>query len=130
MAIKATINSDDFKSDIQVEIDGVIYDIPERTGDFDNKIAELEKRRTTMREYDFLKEIITAIFGKANAQKIIKDGINTNLDYLSKIYMVTLELIYKNKEESERKIVENKLNTINPLLENIAKAAPLAAKIK
>ena len=44
--------------------------------------------------------------------------------------MVTLEVIYKNKEESERKIVENKLNTINPLLENIAKAAPLAAKIK
>ena len=130
MAIKATINSDDFKSEVQVEIDGVIYDVPERTGDFDNKIAELEKRRTTMREYDFLKEIITAIFGKANAQKIIKDGINTNLDYLSKIYMVTLELIYKNKEESERKIVENKLNTINPLLENIAKAAPLAAKIK
>ena len=130
MAIKATINSDDFKSEIQVEIDGVIYDVPERTGDFDNKIAELEKRRATMREYDFLKEIITAIFGKANAQKIIKDGINTNLDYLSKIYIVTLELIYKNKEESERKIVENKLNTINPLLENIAKAAPLAAKIK
>ena len=130
MAIKATINSDDFKSEIQVEIDGVIYDVPERTGEFDNKIAELEKRRTTMREYDFLKEIITAIFGKANAQKIIKDGINTNLDYLSKIYMVTLELIYKNKEESERKIVENKLNTINPLLENIAKAAPVAAKIK
>ena len=130
MAIKATINSDDFKSEIQVEIDGVIYDVPERTGDFDNKIAELEKSRATMREYDFLKEIITAIFGKANAQKIIKDGINTNLDYLSKIYMVTLELIYKNKEESERKIVENKLNTINPLLENIAKAAPLAAKIK
>ena len=130
MAIKATINSDDFKSELQVEIDGVIYDLPERTGEFDNKIAELEKRRTTMREYDFLKEIITAIFGKANAQKIIKDGINTNLDYLSKIYIVTLELIYKNKEESERKIVENKLNTINPLLENIAKAAPLAAKIK
>lgn len=130
MAIKATINSVDFKSEFQVEIDGVIYDIPERTGEFDNKIAELEKRRTTMREYDFLKEIITAIFGKSNAQKIIKDGINTNLDYLSKIYMVTLELIYKNKEESERKIVENKLNTINPLLENIAKAAPLAAKIK
>ena len=130
MAIKATINSDDFKSEIQVEIDGVIYDVPERTGEFDNKIAELDKRRTTMREYDFLKEIITAIFGKANAQKIIKDGINTNLDYLSKIYIVTLELIYKNKEESERKIVENKLNTINPLLENIAKAAPLAAKIK
>ena len=130
MAIKATINSDDFKSEVQVEIHGVIYDVPERTGEFDNKIAELEKRRTTMREYDFLKEIITAIFGKANAQKIIKDGINTNLDYLSKIYIVTLELIYKNKEESERKIVENKLNTINPLLENIAKAAPLAAKIK
>lgn len=130
MAIKATINSDDFKSEIQVEIDGVIYDVPERTGEFDNKIAELEKRRATMREYDFLKEIITAIFGKANAQKIIKDGINTNLDYLSKIYIVTLELIYKNKEESERKIMENKLNTINPLLENIAKAAPLAAKIK
>ena len=55
MAIKATINSDDFKSEIQVEIDGVIYDLPERTGEFDNKIAELEKRRTTMREYDFLK---------------------------------------------------------------------------
>lgn len=130
MAIKATINSDDFKSEIQVEIDGVIYDLPERTGDFDNKIAELEERRPTMREYDFLNEIIGAIFGKSNAKKIIKYGVNTNLDYLSKIYIVTLGLIYKNKEESENEILENKLNMINPLLENIAKAAPLAAKIK
>lgn len=130
MAIKATINSDDFKSEIQVEIDGVIYDLPERTGDFDNKIAELEERRPTMREYDFLNEIIGAIFGKSNAKKIIKYGVNTNLDYLSKIYIVTLGLIYKNKEESENEILENKLNMINPLLENIAKAAPIASKIK
>lgn len=130
MAIKATINSDDFKSEIQVEIDGVIYDLPERTGDFDNKIAELEERRPTMREYDFLNEIIGAIFGKSNAKKIIKYGVNTNLDYLSKIYIVTLGLIYKNKEESENEILENKLNMINPLLENIAKAAPLTSKIK
>ncbi len=130
MAIKATINSDDFKSEVQVEIDGVIYDLPERTGDFDNKIAELEERRPTMREYDFLNEIIGAIFGKSNAKKIIKYGVNTNLDYLSKIYIVTLGLIYKNKEESENEILENKLNMINPLLENIAKAAPLTSKIK
>lgn len=130
MAIKATINSDDFKSEVQVEIDGVIYDLPERTGEFDNKIAELEERRPTMREYDFLNEIIGAIFGKSNAKKIIKDGVNTNLDYLSKIYIVTLGLIYKNKEESENEILENKLNMINPLLENIAKAAPLTSKIK
>lgn len=130
MAIKATINSDDFKSEIQVEIDGVIYDLPERTGEFDNKIAELEERRPTMREYDFLNEIIGAIFGKSNAKKIIKDGVNTNLDYLSKIYIVTLGLIYKNKEESENEILENKLNMINPILENIAKAAPLTSKIK
>lgn len=130
MAIKATINSDDFKSEIQVEIDGVIYDLPERTGDFDNKIAELEERRPTMREYDFLNEVIGAIFGKSNAKKIIKYGVNTNLDYLSKIYIVTLGLIYKNKEESENEILENKLNMINPLLENIAKAAPLTSKIK
>lgn len=124
------INSEDFEQEIAVEINGETYDLPKRTGELDNKLAEIEKKRTSMREYDFLTENIETIFGKTNAKKIIKDGIKTNLDYMAKIYAVSMELIYAEKIQSERESAENKMELISPILDKISKAGPVITKLK
>lgn len=125
-----TINSEDFAQDKAIEVNGEVFDLPKRTGELDNKISEIEKRRTSMKEYDFLAEIIEIIFGKANAKKIIKDGAKTNLDYMAKIYVVSLELIYEDKIKAEKEATDKRLEEISPLFDKIDKAAPIFNKIR
>ena len=128
--ILQTINSEDFSQDKAIEVNGEVFDLPKRTGELDNKISEIEKRRTTMREYDFLSENIEIIFGKANAKKIIKDGVKTNLDYLAKVYIVSLELIYEDKIRQDKEAADKRLEEISPLIDKIDKATPIFDKMR
>lgn len=125
-----TINSEDFLQDKAVEINGEVFDLPKRTGELDNRISDIEKKRASMKEYDFLSEIIEIIFGKANAKKIIKDGAKTNLDYMAKIYVVSLELIYEDKINAEKEAADKRLEEIAPLIDKIDKATPLFNKMR
>lgn len=125
-----TINIEDFSQDKAVEINGEVFDLPKRTGELDNKISELEKKRASMKEYDFLSEIIETIFGKTNAKKIIKDGAKTNLDFMSKVYIVSLELIYEDKLKAQTAERDKQLEEIAPILDRIDKASPILSKVK
>lgn len=128
--IMQSITCEEFEQDIAVEINGETYDLPRRTGELDNKLAEIEKKRASMREYDFIAENIEAIFGKTNAKKIIKDGIKTNLDYMAKVYTASMELIYAEKIQAEKENTESKMEMITPLLDKISKAGPVITKLK
>lgn len=128
--ILQSINSEDFSQDKAIEVNGEVFDLPKRTGELDNKISEIEKRRTSMKEYDFLSEIIEIIFGKANAKKIVKDGAKTNLDYMAKIYVVSLDLIYEDKIKAEKEAADKRLEEISPLIDKIDKATPIFNKMR
>ncbi len=128
--ILQSINSEDFSQDKAIEINGEVFDLPKRTGELDNRISEIEKRRTSMKEYDFLSEIIEIIFGKANAKKIVKDGAKTNLDYMAKIYVVSLDLIYEDKIKAEKEAADKRLEEISPLIDKIDKATPIFNKMR
>ena len=114
MSIIQTINLEDFSQDKAVEINGEVFDLPQRTGELDGKLSDIEKKRTSMKEYDFLSEIIELIFGKANAKKIIKDGAKTNLDFLAKVYTVSLEIIYADKMNAEKEAADRRMEEISP----------------
>lgn len=126
--ILKTINSDDFSQDKAIEINGEAYDLPKRTGELDNKLSELEKRRETMKEYDFLSEIIGVIFGKEQTKKILKDGIKTNLDFMAAIYVTSMELIYEDKLKAQQEATDRKIEELSPLIDKIDKVVPLLNK--
>ena len=128
--IMTTINSDDFKQDIAVEINGKEYDLPQRTAELDGKLSGVEKKRQSVSEYDFLSENMEIIFGKANAKEILKDGVKTNLDFLAKIYTVCIGLIYEEKIKAEKETTEKRLDELSPVLETLGKAQPLIEKVK
>lgn len=130
MSIIQTINLEDFSQDKAVEINGEVFDLPQRTGELDGKLSDIEKKRTSMKEYDFLSEIIELIFGKADAKKIIKDGAKTNLDFLAKVYTVSLEIIYADKISAEKEAADRRMEEISPLIDKIDKASPILKQIK
>lgn len=130
MSIIQTINLEDFSQDKAVEINGEVFDLPQRTGELDGKLSDIEKKRTSMKEYDFLSEIIELIFGKADAKKIIKDGAKTNLDFLAKVYAVSLEIIYADKMNAEKEAADRRMEEISPLIDKIDKASPILKQIK
>ena len=113
-----------------IELGGENFDLPKRTGELNDKLIELENKRPKMNEYDFYAEMFAIIFGRANAKKILSDGKKTNLDYLSKIYRVSVNLIYEDKTEAEREEAEKRAETIAPILEKVDKMNPLLKVMK
>lgn len=122
------IDKEEFNQEKAIDLDGEIFDLPVRTKDLHEKIVELESKRQKMKEFDFYNEIFAVIFGKANAKKIVKD--NSNLDYLSKIYRVSTELIYADKLEAEREEMEKQINSVSPMLDKLSEAKPYIERVK
>ncbi len=125
-----SINSEDFVYDKAVEINGQVYDLPQRSAEINAKLIELEKKRTKMDEYDFFAENFEVIFGKENSKKILKDGKKTNLDYLAMIYKVSCDLIYEERMAQEQAEIEKRLESTMPLLDKIGKAGLVLDKVK
>lgn len=123
------INSEDFEQKKAVEINGDVYDLPERTAELYEKLVDLEKKAAHMTEYDFLAENINIIFGRESAKQILKNGKKTNLDYLAKVYKVCVNLICEEKNAAKEDEFSRQLDKVAPLLDKLDKASPLFKKI-
>lgn len=124
-----SIQCEDFEQEKAVEINGEIYDLPERTAELYEKLIDTEKKAEKMTEYDFLAENINIIFGRENANKILKNGKKTNLDYLAKIYKVSVDIICEEKNSAKDIELSKQLDKISPLFDKLDKANPLLKKI-
>lgn len=126
MAIKIEFE----KQDRAIELpDGTVLDIPERTKNNNDKIQEILQSRLKINEYDFLVEILKALFGEKGFKKIAPKAESANLDFLTAVYTKSIELFYADKSEAERTEVEkraaeldvltDKFKGINPILDTI-----------
>lgn len=111
-------------------IDGTILDIPERTKAVDDKVQEVLRSRETKKEYDFLVAILEALFGKDGVKLIIPDSKNVNLDYLSAVYVTSVNLFYEDKNETEHREMMKKVDELEPLTDKLKAINPLMNKIK
>lgn len=100
--------------------DGTVLDLPERTKAVHDKLQELDKKRNAMNEYDFLFENLSYLFGKDGFKKIAPEGNKTNLDYLSKVYRVSVGLIYDEKLAAEKEELDKKLEAVSPYVNKMA----------
>lgn len=110
--------------------DGTILDIPERTKYNDEKIQEVLQRRTKEKEYNFLIEILEALFGRDGIEKISSDIQNENLDYLSLIYTTSVNIFYADKIEAEKKEMHRQFEQLGPLKDTLKAINPVMDKIK
>lgn len=109
---------------------GTVLDLPQRTKDINDKLYDLEKKRQQLNEYDFLCESLTVIFGKDGFKKIAPSGNKENLDYLSKVYLVSVDLILEDKVEAERERMERCSDQLETVAEKVKAINPLLDKVK
>lgn len=110
--------------------DGTILDIPERTKANDDKIQAVLKSRTDKKEYDFLVEILEALFGKEGLKQIAPNVKNVNMDYLTAVYLTSVNAFYEDKNEKEQAELQRKIDELEPLTDKLNAINPLMSKIK
>lgn len=129
MATKIYI--EDFEKEKSIELsDGTQLVLPQRTAEIYEKIVDMEKDRTRISEYDYCKGVLEILYGKDGFKKIAPNGKQTNLDYLEKVQLVSLNLLMSDKEEAEREQIEKQAEILNPLTRHIEALNPTINKLK
>ena len=127
MAIKIEFE----KKESAIELpDGTVLEIPERTKENDDKIGEILRGREKKKEYEFLRTILEALFGKSGIKAIIPDEKKVNLDYLTAVYTTSVNLFYADKVEAERVEMQRQIETLEPLTDKLRDMNPLINKLK
>ena len=122
---------EDFEQEKAIELsDGTVLDIPQRTADLYEKITALENKRESKSEYDFIEEILVLLFGKDGFKRIAPKGKKTNLDYLTKVYLVSVELFMSGKTELEKEQLEKRAEMLEPITERLEALSPMLNKVK
>ena len=112
-----------------LEVDGVGYEIPQRTAALEKELKEHDRNADSMSEYEGNMALLGILFGKANAKKMFPDGENTNLDKLSKCVKVAISLFmneYKNIQQEE---INKKMEQIAPFMNTLDTVGQLANKV-
>ena len=122
---------EDFHKEKAIELtDGTVLDLPERTAEIYEKIVDLETKRERLSEYDYCREALEILYGKDGFKKIAPDGKKTNLDYLEKVQLVSLNLFMAEKIEAEREEMEKRVESLAPLTDKLKAINPIISKIK
>lgn len=123
------VNKQDFETKNEIEINGVLYEIPERTSELSEKIQGIVKRINDVTEYEYNKLIIEAILGVKAFQEIAPERKKTNADYLSCVQLALLNLFFEKKTEAEREEREKQAEMLSPVAEQLKALNPIISKI-
>lgn len=103
-----------------LEVDGVRYEIPQRTPELEEQIREHDLNIRSMTEYDANMQLLEILFGKKNAKKMFPDKKTTNLDKLAKCTKYAVALFTAELNAIEAENIEEQLNELSPVLARLA----------
>lgn len=127
MAIKIDFK----KTERAIELpDGTVLDIPERTKSAEDKVQKVLETRLDKKEFDFLIEILEALFGKTGLKKIAPNKENANLDYLTAVYTASVNAFYADKTKMENAEIQKKAEQLKPITGQLNSLTPALDKIK
>lgn len=110
--------------------DGTVLNLPERTAELYEDVVSLEKSRMSMSEYDYCKKLLELLFGKEGFKKIAPNGKKTNLDYLEKVQLVSLNLFMSEKIEAEKEELEKRAESLAPITDKLKALNPVINKLR
>lgn len=113
-----------------IEIDGVDYEIPQRTAELEKKIIKLEDKRLTMSEYDGNIEMLTILFGKEAVDTIFPDKEKTNLDKLAKLTKISVGMFMAEYNNIQQEEMKEKVSELDPYIKKINEITKATSKMK
>lgn len=122
---------EDIRKEKAIELpDGTALDLPERTAELYEDVVSLEKSITSMSEYDYCKKMLELLFGKEGFKKIAPNGKKTNLDYLERVQLVSLNLFMAEKIEAEKEEMEKRAEALAPITDKLEALNPVINKLR
>ena len=111
-----------------LEVDGIEYEIPQRTAKLETKIREHDEKLGGMTEYEANMSLLEILFGKTNARKMFPDKENTNLDRLAKCTKLAIALYMAEYTAIKEEEMKSKLSAIEPVLNQLNGATDILQK--
>ncbi len=105
-----------------IEVDGIEYEIPQRTGALDELIKVHDEKIKERTEYENNYDTLCILFGKENAKKMFPDKKTTNLDKLSKCVKLSMSLYMADYYAMQEEEVNKKLKAVEPTLKMVEQA--------
>lgn len=109
-----------------IEVDGVEYEIPQRTGALDELIQVHDEKIKDRTEYENNYDVLCILFGDKNAKKMFPDKKTTNLDKLSKCVKLSMALYYADYHAMQSEELQEKIKAVKPTLDMVNKASKAA----
>lgn len=111
-----------------IEVDGIKYEIPQRTALLENQIREHDKNIKNMSEYEGNYSMLVILFGEEKAQQMFPEGENTNLDKLALVANTAIEqfMLEYNKQRADS--LNKKVEEIKPILSTVDKVNAITAQ--
>lgn len=108
-----------------IEVDGVEYEIPQRTPVLEDKIRELDENIRNLSEYEGNYRRLEILFGVDKAKQMFPERETTNLDKLAKVTKVSIALFmseYQRLQSTALNDVVKNLKELEPVLSTVDKA--------
>lgn len=110
---------------IKVQIDGVNYDVPERTERIERQLKQHDDRLKSVSQYRSDYDLVEIILGKDAAKQIFPKGEDENLDRLHYIAVKLMEVYYRAYKEMEEESFEDSLNKLGKISDKVGNIASL-----
>ena len=107
--------------------DGTELLLPERNDEIYEKFNSLEGSKTSRTEYEHYQAVLELLFGRDGFKKIAPKGKKESLDYLARVYVISVGLFTKEKQELEQQELEKQAERIAPIT---SKAEQLSVLLK
>ena len=109
-----------------IEVDGIEYEIPQRTPVLEDKIREHDENISKQSEYKSNYSLLEILFGEKAAKQMFPDRDNTNLDKLAKVTKISIALFMAEFNIMQSNALKDSIAEIKPLLSAADKVTKLS----
>lgn len=108
-----------------LEVDGVEYEVPQRTPEIAKKLEAHDEKVGERSEYESNMDLLTILFGGENAKKMFPDGEQTKLDKLAKCTRLATALYLADFNAIQNETLKDALKEIDPALKAVDKVSKM-----
>ena len=111
----------------KIEVDGIEYEIPQRTPVIEDKIRKHDENIGKVSEYESNYSLLEILFGAESAKQMFPDRNTTNLDKLAKVTRASISLFMAEFNKMQSNALKDSIDGIKPLLSAADKVEKLTS---
>lgn len=106
-----------------LEVDGIEYEVPQRTPEIMEMIKVHDEKVGAVSEYESNMELLAILFGEENARQMFPHKEKTNLDKLAKCTKLATALFYADLNAVQNENLKDTLKELDPVLKALDKVS-------